>query len=249
MKAMLLAAGRGERMGTLTESTPKPLLEVAGKPLLVHHIERLRDAGFTDLVVNTSYLGEQIRTFLGDGARWKVNIRCTKEPERLETAGGIINALPLLCDELSDEPFLVVNSDVWCDYPLASLRKTFDSLAHLVLVNNPEHNPAGDFVLEADSGLVRDLVHEKASGTDQQAQAALTFSGLSVLSPALFADIAPGKQPLAPVLRAAMAKGQVSGEHYQGTWIDVGTPDRLAQVATLIKAESENSHQRSQSCK
>ncbi len=245
MKAMLLAAGRGERMGALTASTPKPLLEIAGKPLLVHHIERLRDAGFTELVVNTSYLGEQIREFLGDGTRWQVNIRCTDEPERLETAGGIVNALPLL----RDEPFLVVNSDVWCDYPLASLRKTFDSLAHLVLVNNPEHNPEGDFVLEADSRLVRDLVHDKASGTGQQAQDALTFSGLSVLSPALFADTAPGKQPLAPLLRAAMAKGQVSGEHYQGTWIDVGTPDRLAQVATLIKAESENSHQRSQSCK
>ena len=241
MKAMLLAAGRGERMGALTDSTPKPLLEVAGKPLLVHHIERLRDAGFSELVVNTSYLGDRIRDFLADGSRWQVSIRCTSEPQRLETAGGIINALPLL----GDDPFLVVNTDVWTDFPLASLNRTLHGLAHLVLVDNPEHNRAGDFVLAPDTALVSD----PQAAIGDPAPQALTFSGLSVLAPALFAGIPPGRQALAPVLRAAMARGQVTGEHYTGTWIDVGTPDRLAQVATLVKAESENSHQRSQSCK
>jgi MurNAc alpha-1-phosphate uridylyltransferase len=237
---MLLAAGRGERMGELTDTCPKPLLEVAGKPLLFHHIERLRDAGFRDIVINTAYLGEQIRDAVGDGARWQVSIRCTTEPRRLETAGGIINALPLL----GDEPFLVVNSDVWCDYPLQALQKPLHGQAHLVLVTNPDHNPDGDFVLDPETGKVA------SPGTAGNADVpALTFSGISVLSPSLFAGIAPGKRPLAPLLRETMAAGRVTGEQYEGQWVDVGTPERLAQVATLFNEAMGNSGFRSKSCR
>ncbi|MDX1692612.1 MAG: nucleotidyltransferase family protein [Ketobacteraceae bacterium] len=240
MKVMLLAAGRGERMGALTETCPKPLLEVAGKPLLSHHLERLGAAGFTDVVINTSYLGDQIREYVGDGSRWQLRVQCTHEPERLETAGGIINALPLL----GSAPFLVVNSDVWTDYPLENLKQDITGLAHLVLVDNPPHNPGGDFALEAASGKVRDP-DDQAAGTSDS----LTFSGLSVLSPRLFAGAEPGRRALAPVLKQAMAKGRVTGEHYQGQWVDVGTPERLEAVATLIRNRAENSQHRSQSCR
>ena len=241
MKVMLLAAGRGERMGALTEQMPKPLIPVAGKPLLAHQMERLRDAGFEELVVNTAYLGEQIRTFLGDGSQWGVTVCCTEEPQRLETAGGIINALPLL----GDDPFLVVNSDVWCDFPLETLQRPLSGLAHLVLVDNPAHNSEGDFTLNVASGRVSDQPQLAASSDDK----VLTFSGISLLSPQLFAGVTPGRKPLAPLLRQAMVKGLVSGEYFGGTWIDVGTPDRLAQVATLISGTAENSQHRSESCK
>lgn len=241
MKAMLLAAGRGERMGTLTEHTPKPLLRAAGKPLLEYQIERLRDAGFSELVVNTAYLGDQIVAFLGDGSRWGVEVRCTEEPQRLETAGGIINALPLL----GDAPFLVVNSDVWCDFPLQTLQQPLSGLAHLVLVDNPSHHPGGDFLLDAASGQVTD----NAMAVTALAAKSLTFSGISVLSPQLFDAVAPGRRPLAPLLRDAMAKGLVTGEYFAGNWVDVGTPERLAHVATLIECASENSQHRSEPCK
>ena len=222
MKAMILAAGRGERMGALTATTPKPLLEVAGKPLLAHHIERLRAAGVTEIVINTSYLGAQIRDYVGSGDKWQLKIVCTSEPERLETAGGIINALPLL----GADPFLVVNGDIWLDFPLTQLPGSLSGLAHLVLVDNPPHHPEGDFGFDAATGKLK-----------EESPIRLTFSGLSVLSPLLFADCHPGKQPLAPLLRQAIACGKVTGEHYRGRWIDVGTPERLQQVATLIRAE------------
>lgn len=218
MKAMLLAAGRGERMGTLTAHHPKPLLPVAGKPLLQHHIERIAAAGFSSLVINTAYLGEQIAAFIGhDGARFGLPIQLSEEGERLETGGGVQRALAWL----GDAPFVVINSDVWTDFPLQRLPRQLDGLAHLVLVDNPPHNPAGDFVLMQGRCV-------------PQGEPRLTFSGISVLHPRLFADAVPGRFPLAPLLRQAIAQGQVSGEHHRGIWIDVGTPSRLQAVEALL---------------
>lgn len=219
MKVMLLAAGRGERMGALTERTPKPLLQVAGKPLLQHHIERLVAAGFTEIVINAAYLSEQIAAFVGDGRRFGVPVHLSIEAERLETGGGIFNALGLL----GDAPFAVVNSDVWTDFPLASLPRQIDDLAHLVLVSNPVHNPQGDFT----------LVDGRCDAN--QAAGRLTFSGISVLQPALFANAQPGRFPLAPLLRDAMNQGRVSGERYDGIWIDVGTPERLRTAEHIMQ--------------
>jgi MurNAc alpha-1-phosphate uridylyltransferase len=214
MKAMILAAGRGERMRPLTDQVPKPLLEVAGKPLIVYHIEALRDAGFRELVINHAWLGERITEYLGDGSSFGVRIRYSPEPEgALETGGGIQHALPLL----GDEAFLVVNGDIWTDYPYASLHHPPPQLAHLVLVDNPPHHRQGDFSLE--KGIVTD------AGTS-----ALTFSGIGVYRPELFRGHAPGAFPLAPLLREAMRSGQVSGEHYRGRWTDVGTPQRLEEL-------------------
>lgn len=222
MKVMLLAAGRGERMGALTDSTPKPLLPVAGKPLLAHHLERLIAAGFSEIVINTAYLGEQIAAFVGDGSRFAVPVRLSPEAERLETGGGILRALGLL----GSEPFAVVNSDVWCDFSLHSLHQCLlrpDDLAHLVLVPNPAHNPQGDFGFEA------------GRCTDRPGAGRLTFSGISVLRPALFAGAVPGKFPLAPLLRQAIGQGRVSGQRHDGLWIDVGTPDRLQAVEHFLQ--------------
>ena len=221
MKVMLLAAGRGTRMGALTDNRPKPLLPVAGKPLLQHHIERLALAGFDEIIINTAYLGEQIAAFVGDGSRFGVPIRISAEKEGLETGGGIFNALELL----GDAPFAVVNSDIWTNFPLQTLPATLSGLAHLVLVPNPSHNPAGDFALEQGARVA-------AGG-----QPCLTFSGISVLHPALFTGQQAGKFPLAPLLREAMAKGKVSGERFEGIWIDVGTPERL-QAAERVMEEN-----------
>ncbi len=220
MKAMILAAGRGERMRPLTDHTPKPLLKVAGRPLIEYHIRALAVAGFTELVINHAHLGEQIETALGDGTRFGVSLRYSAESPALETGGGIFRALPLL----GEGPFVVINGDVWIDYPLAQLPQEPAGLAHLVLVDNPPHHPGGDFRLCA--GQVG------ASGEPR-----LTFSGLGVYRPELFADCTPGPFPLAPLLRRAMAAGQVSGEHYRGRWIDVGTPERLAAVEAALKVE------------
>ena len=218
MKAMLLAAGRGERMGALTEHCPKPLLAVAGKALLRHHLERLAAAGFEEVVVNASYLGDQVEAFLARQTDLDMHLAVSLEPERLETGGGIHNALPLL----GNEPFLVVNSDVWCDYPLHKLPRRPQGLAYLVMVNNPNHNPDGDFALQGHSVL--------AAGAPQ-----FTFSGISVIDPALFADCEVGRFPLAPLLREAMSRNQVQGELYTGYWVDVGTPERLAAVEQKLQ--------------
>ncbi|MCC8998768.1 MAG: nucleotidyltransferase family protein [Candidatus Contendobacter sp.] len=222
MKAMLLAAGRGERMRPLTDHTPKPLLPVAGKPLIVHHLEALRAAGIHELVINTGHLGDQLPAALGDGRAWGVHILYSPEPaEALETGGGIFQALPLL----GSEPFLVVNGDVWSDCPFARLPTAPAGLAHLVLVNNPPHHPNGDFALMAD-GRVR-----------ESGQPRLTYSGISVLRPELFGDCAPGRFPLGPLLRRVMAAGQVSGEHYVGGWRDIGTPQRLAELDHALRQQ------------
>lgn len=224
MKAMILAAGLGKRMRPLTDHVPKPLLLVAGKPLIEYHIERLAAAGIRELVINHAYLGEQIERSLGNGSRWNIAIEYSREPEPLETGGGIFKALPLL----GDSPFLVVNSDVWTDYPLEKmlLRQGAGAvgLAHLVMVDNPEHNPEGDFVLSSN--------YQLATEGDGRA---LTFSGLSLLHPELFEGCALGKFPLLGLLEDAMAQGQVSGEWYKGVWVDVGTPQRLMSLDNKIR--------------
>lgn len=216
MKAMILAAGLGTRMRPLTDNCPKPLLQVAGKPLIEHHICRLAAAGFSEIVINVAYLGDMIERFVGDGARWGVRIHCSKESEPLETGGGIFQALEWLGKE---EPFLVVNGDIWCEQPLQYLSLAEGDLANLLLVDNPDHNPEGDFALE--EGRVIAL---------SQPQGKLTFSGISVLHPSLFKGCEAGKFALPPLLRQAMAAGKVSGEYFPGYWLDVGTPERLAAL-------------------
>lgn len=214
MKAMILAAGRGERMRPLTDHTPKPLLLVRYKPLIVWHIEHLVAAGFTELVINHAHLGSRIETALGDGSQFGAQICYSPESIALETAGGIANALPLL----GDEPFIVVNGDIFCDYDFAQLRNVqlHDDMAHLVLVNNPEHHPQGDFYL-SNSRLVETADVPK-----------LTFSGIGLYHPRLFHNLTRGHPaPLAPLLRAEIAHGQIGGAHHQGEWVDVGTPERL----------------------
>lgn len=211
---MILAAGRGERMRPLSDTVPKPLLEAGGKPLIVHLIERLARAGLRDLVINHSHLGEQIEKYLADGGRYGVRIAYShEEGGGLETGGGIFKALSLI----DTDPFVVINGDIWTDFPFERLPTRIEGLAHLVLVDNPPQHPQGDFSLH--EGRVR------AEGAPR-----LTFSGIGVYARALFAECRPGKFPLAPLLRAAMARGQVSGEHYPGRWGDVGTPQRLRDL-------------------
>jgi MurNAc alpha-1-phosphate uridylyltransferase len=221
MKAMILAAGKGERMRPLTLTTPKPLIRAAGVPLIEYHLQALARAGFTEIVINHAWLGQQIEDHLGDGSRFGLSIRYSPEGEPLETGGGIFRALPLL----GDEPFLVVNGDVWTDYDFHLLKRPLDTLAHLVLVENPAHHTAGDFILS--DTQVRDA--EPGAQT-------LTYSGIAVLHPLLFKGCTPGAFKLAPLLRKAMADGQASGERLQGHWVDVGTHERLAEVETLLEA-------------
>jgi MurNAc alpha-1-phosphate uridylyltransferase len=219
---MLLAAGRGERMRPLTDATPKALLEAGGKPLVVRLIERLAAEGFAELVINHAHLGAKIEAALGDGSRLGVGIRYSPERDALETAGGIANALALL----GREPFLVVNADLYADYPFGRLRGVLrapDAQAHLVLVDNPPHHPGGDFALAGNR-----VVNEGATK--------LTFSGIGVYRPELFREIAPGaRAALAPLLRAAATLGRVTGEHYSGRWLDVGTPGRLARLDAELR--------------
>lgn len=219
MRAMILAAGLGNRMRPLTDSRPKPLLEVGGKPLIQHHVERLAAAGITRLVVNHHHLGHQIEQFLGDGSRFGVSIRYSPEPVRLETAGGIIKALPLL----EDPCFVVVNGDIWTRFPFETLRPIdgHGCLAHLVLVPNAPHHPRGDFSID-ENGLVGD--EEPRGGTR------FTFSGISVMHRELFAGHKPAPLPLLPLLKAAMTRGKLRGEVYGGEWVDVGTPERLQNL-------------------
>jgi MurNAc alpha-1-phosphate uridylyltransferase len=223
MKAMILAAGKGERLRPLTLHTPKPLVRAGGIPLIEFHVRALAAAGFSELVINHAWLGQQIEDYLGDGSRFGVRIVYSAEGEPLETGGGIFKALPLL----DEEPFLVVNGDIWTDYDFAALRRPLPGLAHLVLVDNPVHHPSGDFRLQ--DGRVADAV---------AGQASFTYSGMAVLHPRLFAGCQPGAFKLAPLLRAAMAGGQVSGEHFAGRWVDVGTHERLADVERLLAAEA-----------
>jgi MurNAc alpha-1-phosphate uridylyltransferase len=218
MKAMLLAAGRGERMRPLTDACPKPLLPVAGKPLVQWHLERLAAAGFTEVVINLSWLGEQIAAALGDGARHGVHIQYSREPwPALETGGGIFNALPLL----GSGPFLLVNGDVHTDVDLARLSLAPGDLGQLVLVPNPDHNPRGDFWLD-EAGRI---LPQPAAGASR-----LTYSGIAVLSPDLFAGAAAGRFPLLPLLQRALEAGRLGGQRHAGRWIDVGTPERLASL-------------------
>jgi MurNAc alpha-1-phosphate uridylyltransferase len=218
--AMILAAGRGERMRPLTDATPKPLLVAGGKPLIGHLITRLVQAGYRGIVINHSHLGEQIERVLQDGHQYGARIVYSHEPEqRLETGGGIFRALPMI----ESDPFLVVNGDIWTDFPFGRLPRVLTGLAHLVLVDNPAHHPGGDFALAGDRVAT-------------EGGARLTFSGIGLYARALFADCRPGRFPLAPILRAAMARGLVSGEHYRGQWTDVGTPERLAELDRELRA-------------
>ena len=208
MKVMILAAGRGERLRPLTDATPKPLLEVQSKPLIVYHLEALSAAGFTEVVINLSWLGNQIRDLLGNGAAFNLSIEYSEEPEALETAGGIQQALPLL-----GERFIVVNADIFTDYDFTRLMQ-IDSIAHLVLVENPQHHARGDFTL-----------NESTLGIEGSPR--YTFSGISQYHRSFFNGLAPGKQALAPLLFAAAAKRQVTGELFRGDWTDIGTLERL----------------------
>ncbi|WP_095127221.1 N-acetylmuramate alpha-1-phosphate uridylyltransferase MurU [Pseudomonas sp. Irchel s3h14] len=221
MKAMILAAGKGERMRPLTLTTPKPLVRAGGIPLIEYHLKALAVAGFTEVVINHAWLGQLIENYLGDGSQYGVRIQYSPEGEPLETGGGIFRALPLL----GDEAFMVVNGDIWTDYDFSVLHQPITGLAHLVLADNPAHHPTGDFSLI--DGQVRD---------DQPDTATLTYSGIAVLHPQLFDGCSAGAFKLAPLLRKAMADGQVTGEHLNGHWVDVGTHERLAEVETLLEA-------------
>ncbi len=223
MRAMILAAGRGERMRPLTDVHPKPLLKVAGKALIEYHIENLVTAGIRDIVINTAWLGEQIPQQVGDGARWGVRIAYSHEGwPALETGGGIFKALPLL----GEQPFLVVNGDVWSDWQLLSPKLPAawraDTLAHLLLVPNPPQHPQGDF------GLQDDLVTEFAGPR-------YTYSGIGFYHPALFAGCQPGAFKLAPLLFDAARAGRITGELYHGQWHDIGTPERLSALDEVLR--------------
>lgn len=225
MKAMILAAGVGERMRPLTDHTPKPLLCVGGIPLIEHHIRHLAQAGFIELVINVSHLAQQIIDHCGDGSRWGVSIAYSAEEQPLETAGGIFNAMPLL----GDRSFLVVNGDIWIDYPFAKLADYYPqspASAHLVMVGNPPQHPLGDFWLDA-SGWVREL-RPGATG--------LTYAGVGVYTPAFFTDMQPGKMPLRPLLDAVIGRGRLSGEYHDGEWEDVGTPERLRELDAALRS-------------
>lgn len=223
MKAMLLAAGRGERLRPLTDAIPKALVEVGGRPLIVWHLERLARAGFAEAVINLSHLGERIAERIGDGARFGLRVSYSRERERLETAGGIANALALL----GREAFLLVNADIYCEYDFSKLRNMplGERLAHLVLVPNPPHRPKGDFSLT--QGRVGDAAAPR-----------YTYAGVAVMSPALVEPVAPGeKAPLAPLLYQAAARGLLGGELYPGLWQDVGTAERLAELEKRLRED------------
>lgn len=223
MKAMILAAGRGERMRPLTDHIPKPLLEVGGKALIEYHLLALQQSGIKDVIINHAWLGEQIEARLGSGDQYSLRIQYSPEvPAALETAGGIIQALP----QLGQEPFIVINGDIWCDYPIQKLPNQLEGLAYLVMVSNPSHNPQGDFYLASDGKL-------RVEG-----QPKLTYSGIGVYHPRLFAGLEPGVRPLAPLLKTAMTAGLVSGEHYDGRWWDIGTPQRLRELDATLKVTS-----------
>ncbi|MDR3388674.1 MAG: nucleotidyltransferase family protein [Rudaea sp.] len=212
--ALIFAAGRGERMRPLTDATPKPLLRAGGRLLIEYHLQRLAAAGVREVAINTSHLAEQFPAALGDGSRWGLRIRYAYEgPEPLETGGGMLNALPLL----GDAPFIAVNGDIWTEFDFSALPQNPAGLAHLVMVDNPEHHARGDFVLR--EGRLRD-----------EGDPRLTFAGIGVYRPELLAGQVPGKFSIVPILREAMRAGEVVGEYFRGRWSDIGTPQRLAQL-------------------
>lgn len=220
---MILAAGAGQRMRPLTDHTPKPLLPVAGEPLIDRHIHRLVAAGVVEIVINVSHLGEQIVRHCGDGGRWGISIVYSHEERGLETAGGIINALALL----GELPFLVVNGDVWTDYPFQNLLRGGADIgdgAHLVFVDSPEQHSHGDFMLAPNGQL--SFRPPNAIG--------VTYAGIALMSSQFFSGVEPGKRPLRPLLDKAIEEGRLTGEHYRGEWVDVGTPQRLQDLNELI---------------
>lgn len=219
MRAMILAAGRGERLRPLTDDTPKPLLEIGGRPLVEYCLDRLVAAGFRDIVINQGHRGDRLRAALGDGERWGITIHWSLEPpEALETGGGIVQALPLL----GTTPFLTVNGDLWTDFPFAELRAVKCDWAHLVLVPNPPHHPTGDFALVG--------ARIRNDGEPRH-----TFGGIAVYHPRLFAGCAPGRYSVVPLLRRAIDQHTVTGQLYRGEWLDVGTPARLEAVRAQAK--------------
>ncbi len=223
MRAMILAAGRGKRLRPLTDSLPKPLIEAGGKPLIEYHLERLADAGFQDIVINQGHLGNKLPEALGNGERWRVRIHWSLEPpEALETGGGIFQALTLL----GHGPFLVINGDIYTDYPLARLRAVKCDQAHLVLVPNPAHNPKGDFSLQGAR------IHN--AGTNMH-----TFSGLAVYHPRLFSGCAAGRYSIVPTLRKTIDESLVTGELYQGQWLDIGNLERLELLRKQVQIKPD----------
>lgn len=235
-QAMILAAGKGTRLRPLTLSTPKPLVEVGAQPLIVWHIKALQAVGITDITINASWLAEKLMATLGDGSQYGVTLHWSVEDdEPLETAGGIYQALAT--GQLKDEPFILVNSDVWSTYdfaPLTEYQLGADQKAHLLLIDNPDHNNSGDFAIN--SGLAS----EQPIGDKDK----YTFAGISVISPRLLDGLVTGQPaPLAPLLKQAMLKFQVTAEVITDDWIDVGTPERLAQVNDFLNHKGVNNHQ------
>ena len=248
MKALIFAAGLGERMRPLTDTTPKPLLQVGGRPLIVWHLQKLAAIGIDHVVINTSWLAKQFPDTLGDGSQFGLHLEYTYEgPTPLETGGGMWHALPLLGRErISEEPFIAINGDIWTDYDFAKLPRNPAGDAHLVMIDNPDHNPRGDFTLLRDGRVLGSTPYPEEVAETGGAGTRLTFAGIGVYRPSLFDDWrriiggAPGardKQPrfkLAPLLRAAMGRGAVTGERHPSHWTDVGTPDRLENLNRYI---------------
>ncbi len=221
MRAMILAAGRGERLRPVTDELPKPLVELGGRPLIEYHLQALSAAGFREIVINQGHLGDQLPAALGDGRRWGVHLHWSDEqPEALETGGGVFKAMPLL----GKGPFLVVNGDIWTRYDYARLRAVKCDWAHLVMVPNPAHNRSGDFALVG-------------ARLTEDGPRMYTFSGIAVYHPRLFAECRPGKFSVVPLLRAAMREHLVTGELYSGDWNDIGTVDRLRSIRAALGAE------------
>lgn len=241
MKALVFAAGLGERMRPLTDTTPKPLLEAGGRPLVAWHLEKLANAGIRDVVVNTSWLAERFPEVLGDGDRWGLRIHYSYEGDApLETGGGMLHALALL----GDAPFIAVNGDIWCDFDFAHLPREPGGDAHLVLVDNPDHNPGGDFRLDPGGTVHSAIPGDRGNACPDASR--LTFAGIGVYRTSLFdgwrdivgnapgTERAPPRFKLAPLLRAAMERGTVTGTHHRGSWTDVGTPQRLHALSRQL---------------
>jgi MurNAc alpha-1-phosphate uridylyltransferase len=215
MRAIILAAGKGSRLRPLTDSCPKPLIKINDKPLIVYHLEKLKLAGIEDVVINLHHLGQQIESYLGNGQHWGLNITYSREDILLEVGGGIRHALPLI----GEDPFLVVNGDIWTDFPFEKLKVPHAGLAHLIMVDNPVHNLQGDFAIDAQGWLFKSLEQQQ-----------YTYSGISVLSPQLFENCEQKAFKLAVLLEKAMYAHQLGGEYYPGKWMDVGTIERLNQL-------------------